>query len=258
VSGSVRCDRVELSTPAARRVDTRFHRADIQGLRGISILLVLVYHLFPRQLPGGFVGVDIFFVVPGFLIGRILLRELACGAREIPRFFLRRILRLFPALILVCAAWWKSCCTARKKSFMRTQDASVPRSTCRERSRSGRSGPSAAKSKMPKGAANAAPLAAGKAKASMRALLSIRSACSNGQAGFVQFDSADLRRSPQVLTLFALSYLWMVRKQLIESIGSCLRSTRKEAGEARNWLTSVGARPAWAKSSAVHATGAWK
>lgn len=77
------------------------YRADIDGLRAIAVLAVVIYHAFPEALPGGFVGVDIFFVISGFLITSILLREIADGSYSIGRFYGRRIKRLFPALALV-------------------------------------------------------------------------------------------------------------------------------------------------------------
>ena len=76
-------------------------RADIQGLRAIAVLAVVVFH---AQLPlkGGFLGVDIFFVISGFVIGSMLLRQLASTGRVSFRdFYLRRFLRLTPALALV-------------------------------------------------------------------------------------------------------------------------------------------------------------
>ncbi|OFW82681.1 MAG: hypothetical protein A2018_08225 [Alphaproteobacteria bacterium GWF2_58_20] len=77
------------------------YRPDIDGLRAIAILAVILFHNFPSLLPGGFVGVDIFFVISGFLISGILLREIASSTFSIRAFYARRIKRLFPALILV-------------------------------------------------------------------------------------------------------------------------------------------------------------
>src|ERR1700754_3221039 len=79
-------------------------RADIDGLRAVSILAVVWYHAFPGLVPGGFVGVDIFFVISGFLITRIIERELSLDSFSILAFYRRRIRRIFPALIVVLAA----------------------------------------------------------------------------------------------------------------------------------------------------------
>ena len=79
-------------------------RADIQGLRAIAVLLVLVYHLFPDALTGGFVGVDVFFVISGFLITGHLLQHPPRTARDLAEFWGRRIRRLLPAAFLVLIA----------------------------------------------------------------------------------------------------------------------------------------------------------
>jgi peptidoglycan/LPS O-acetylase OafA/YrhL len=78
-------------------------RADIQGLRGVAVLAVVAYHADERLLPGGFVGVDIFFVISGFLITGILTRELARGEMTLLGFYQRRVRRLFPALFVMLA-----------------------------------------------------------------------------------------------------------------------------------------------------------
>jgi peptidoglycan/LPS O-acetylase OafA/YrhL len=79
------------------------YRADIDGLRALSILLVVGYHSQPWPLPGGFVGVDVFFVISGFLITRIIFTELQAGTFSPLKFYARRIRRIFPALIVVLA-----------------------------------------------------------------------------------------------------------------------------------------------------------
>ena len=76
--------------------------AGLDGLRALAIIAVLVFHLDPTWLPGGFLGVDVFFVVSGFLITTLLVRERgSTGAIDLPGFWSRRARRLIPAL-LVC------------------------------------------------------------------------------------------------------------------------------------------------------------
>jgi peptidoglycan/LPS O-acetylase OafA/YrhL len=80
----------------------------IDGLRAVAVAAVIVFHAFPSLLPGGFVGVDVFFVISGFLISSILYREFSdrgsSGLRVIGNFYARRIRRIFPALIVVLLA----------------------------------------------------------------------------------------------------------------------------------------------------------
>lgn len=80
------------------------YRPDIQGLRAVAVLLVVAFHAFPGLIPGGFVGVDIFFVISGFLISSIIISNLEKGTFSFLEFYQRRIRRIFPALILVLAA----------------------------------------------------------------------------------------------------------------------------------------------------------
>jgi peptidoglycan/LPS O-acetylase OafA/YrhL len=80
------------------------YRSDIDGLRAIAILIVVAFHAFPELFPGGFVGVDVFFVISGFLITSILQQEIQAGRWSLASFYARRILRIFPALILVLFA----------------------------------------------------------------------------------------------------------------------------------------------------------
>ncbi|MHC3922950.1 acyltransferase family protein [Alcaligenes nematophilus] len=77
------------------------YRADIDGLRAIAVLLVLVYHYYPQFIPGGFIGVDVFFVISGYLITGILIKSFLNGTFSIFGFYKRRILRIFPGLIFV-------------------------------------------------------------------------------------------------------------------------------------------------------------
>jgi peptidoglycan/LPS O-acetylase OafA/YrhL len=77
-------------------------RPEIQALRALAVTAVVVYHFWPNRLPGGYVGVDVFFVVSGYLITAHLLRELADrGTVRVPAFWARRIRRLLPASLLV-------------------------------------------------------------------------------------------------------------------------------------------------------------
>jgi peptidoglycan/LPS O-acetylase OafA/YrhL len=77
------------------------YRDDIDGLRALAIVPVVLFHAFPSILPGGFIGVDIFFVISGFLISTIIFRELKKGKFSFLDFYARRVRRLFPALSLV-------------------------------------------------------------------------------------------------------------------------------------------------------------
>jgi peptidoglycan/LPS O-acetylase OafA/YrhL len=83
---------------------TGAYRPDIDDLRAISILLVVGYHAQPWLIPGGFIGVDIFFVISGFLITRIILSQVTANTFSFMEFYSRRIRRIFPALIVVLAA----------------------------------------------------------------------------------------------------------------------------------------------------------
>ncbi|QIK63013.1 acyltransferase [Leucobacter viscericola] len=77
-------------------------RLDIQGLRALAVTLVVAFHLFPAALPGGYIGVDLFFVISGFLITGHLLREVETTGRiRVTEFWARRIRRLLPVSLLV-------------------------------------------------------------------------------------------------------------------------------------------------------------
>jgi peptidoglycan/LPS O-acetylase OafA/YrhL len=104
-SGSMLERSQALGTPAggdhsANKAEARY-RADIDGLRAVSILLVVGYHAQPWLVPGGYVGVDIFFVISGFLITRIILAQAESGTFSSLAFYARRVRRIFPALIVV-------------------------------------------------------------------------------------------------------------------------------------------------------------
>jgi peptidoglycan/LPS O-acetylase OafA/YrhL len=99
---------------AASMGDTVEHSAaraaHIDGLRAIAVVLVLIFHAYPQILPGGFIGVDVFFVISGYLITGIILDDCRRHRFSFLRFYARRIRRLFPALALVLlssiAAGW--------------------------------------------------------------------------------------------------------------------------------------------------------
>jgi peptidoglycan/LPS O-acetylase OafA/YrhL len=80
------------------------YRPDIDGLRAFAVLSVVLYHAFPKVVSGGFVGVDVFFVISGFLISKILFAELTEHRFSFTTFYGRRIRRIFPALAVCLAA----------------------------------------------------------------------------------------------------------------------------------------------------------
>lgn len=82
------------------------YRPDIDGLRAIAVLGVLIFHCFPSVLPGGFAGVDVFFVISGYLITNILLKDCQNNQFGLWRFYSRRIRRIFPALLTCLASAW--------------------------------------------------------------------------------------------------------------------------------------------------------
>ncbi|MDR1367323.1 MAG: acyltransferase, partial [Candidatus Accumulibacter sp.] len=87
------------------------YRKDIDGLRALAVLAVVTYHAFPERVRGGFVGVDIFFVISGFLISGIILDDLERKDFSFADFYAHRIRRIFPALFVVllaafCFGWF--------------------------------------------------------------------------------------------------------------------------------------------------------
>jgi len=87
------------------------YRPDIDGLRAVAVLAVVMFHAFPGILPGGFVGVDVFFVISGYLITGIVVDDLRAERFSVLTFYRRRIRRIFPALLIVLAScgaagWW--------------------------------------------------------------------------------------------------------------------------------------------------------
>jgi peptidoglycan/LPS O-acetylase OafA/YrhL len=118
-SAGVLANRLAKVRPVARppRVDAAAQRAreggialmyrpDIEGLRGLAVGLVVAYHAFPKFRTGGFVGVDVFFVISGYLITLLVLSGLQTGTFSLIEFYRRRVRRIVPALLVVVTA----CC----------------------------------------------------------------------------------------------------------------------------------------------------
>jgi peptidoglycan/LPS O-acetylase OafA/YrhL len=98
-----------LETPdliAARAAAALDFRADINGLRALAVIGVVVFHADRALLPGGFVGVDIFFVISGFLISRIILSQCAARRFSLAMFYARRAKRILPALLVAASFVW--------------------------------------------------------------------------------------------------------------------------------------------------------
>jgi peptidoglycan/LPS O-acetylase OafA/YrhL len=89
-----------VSPPDAKRE----FRSDIEGLRGVAVLLIVAFHVGTPGFWGGFIGVDVFFVLSGYLITRLLVNEIdKSGGIDLPRFYARRVRRLLPGLALMTA-----------------------------------------------------------------------------------------------------------------------------------------------------------
>ena len=103
VGGAARTNPV--GSPASAGAARLGYLRPLDGLRGVAVAAVVTYHLVPSALPGGFLGVDAFFVLSGFLITSLLVAELsATGRIDLRQFYLRRLRRLTPALLVVLAA----------------------------------------------------------------------------------------------------------------------------------------------------------
>ncbi len=94
-------ERIDTATAAGSARQGLSHRADIDGLRAVAVLPVLLFHAGFPGFGGGFVGVDVFFVVSGYLITSIVLDELDAGRFSLVAFYERRVRRIFPALFVV-------------------------------------------------------------------------------------------------------------------------------------------------------------
>lgn len=79
------------------------YRPDIDGLRAVAVLAVILYHVFPGAMPGGYIGVDVFFVISGFVITNVIQADLAAGQFSLRDFYERRIRRIFPPLFTMIA-----------------------------------------------------------------------------------------------------------------------------------------------------------
>lgn len=84
-------------------IDRKFY-PEVQGLRAISIIAVILFHMQSRLLPGGYIGVDIFFVISGFVITKMISGEILRGSFSITRFYKNRVVRLLPNLFLMIVA----------------------------------------------------------------------------------------------------------------------------------------------------------
>lgn len=90
--------------PVGPAVRAGWHRADLEGLRGLAVLSVFAVHAIPDSLAGGFVGVDVFFVLSGYLIASISLGQIDAGRFSALAFYGRRLRRLIPALLVVLSS----------------------------------------------------------------------------------------------------------------------------------------------------------
>ncbi|MFT4102635.1 MAG: acyltransferase family protein, partial [Burkholderiaceae bacterium] len=85
---------------------TNAHRPEIDGLRSLAVLWVVFFHASPQRLPSGYIGVDVFFVISGYLISGILFREMRDGSYTLADFYFRRCRRILPALTVVLLTTW--------------------------------------------------------------------------------------------------------------------------------------------------------
>lgn len=88
-------------TASPKQLSHPKYRPDIDGLRAVAVLSVVAFHAFPRLIKGGFIGVDIFFVISGFLISTIIFENLEKNTFSFSEFYARRVKRIFPALLFV-------------------------------------------------------------------------------------------------------------------------------------------------------------
>lgn len=80
---------------------TMAYRPDIDGLRALAVVLVVLFHASPKKYSSGFIGVDIFFVISGYLITSIMLKDMSLNRFSIKEFYIKRVRRIFPSLLIV-------------------------------------------------------------------------------------------------------------------------------------------------------------
>ena len=117
--------RVDAAARRAREGGTSLnYRPDIDGLRGLAVGLVVAYHAFPKFRTGGFVGVDVFFVISGYLITLLVMSGLHTGTFNLIEFYRRRVRRIVPALLVVvtacCIFGWLLLLPSELRSFGRS------------------------------------------------------------------------------------------------------------------------------------------
>ena len=95
---------ISQSAESEYQISRSKYRSDVDGLRAIAVLSVIGFHAFPQIIQGGFIGVDIFFVISGFLISTVIFDGLNKSTFTFADFYSRRIRRIFPALLVVLMA----------------------------------------------------------------------------------------------------------------------------------------------------------
>jgi len=107
----------------------RAYRPDIDGLRAVAVLMVVAYHIGWTALPGGFVGVDVFFVISGYLIGSMIIEDVSAGRFSLMGFYERRVRRIFPALVAMLLGTSVLACLYLLPSEMRLYGRSMVAAT---------------------------------------------------------------------------------------------------------------------------------
>lgn len=105
------------------------YRPDVDGLRAIAVLGVVFFHAFPHLLPGGFAGVDVFFVISGYLISALILQDIGRAQFSIKSFYARRIRRIFPVLLTMLFTVWLAGCALLNPGELRALGQSMVHSS---------------------------------------------------------------------------------------------------------------------------------